>query len=88
MSMRASARVRGRSRVRVTVAAVALQRDTRGRVFEPLAPARLHGQQQAHGVIIEPDGLRGCRPFSASNARPRGLSRFASFCDILRLLGR
>ena len=77
MSMRASARVRGQSRVRVTVAAVALQRDARGRVFEPLAPARLHGQQQARGVITEPDCLRGCRPFSASNTRTRGLSPVA-----------
>lgn len=43
----------------MTVESLPVHRDSRGGVFEPLAPAELAGQRNVHVVVTEPGAVRG-----------------------------
>ncbi len=44
---------------RATVEPVAIHRDARGLVFEPLGPSGFPDQRNAHAVLTEPGAIRG-----------------------------
>jgi dTDP-4-dehydrorhamnose 3,5-epimerase-like enzyme len=45
--------------MRVTIERIAVHRDARGSVFEPLTLNELVAQRNAHVVVTEPGGIRG-----------------------------